>query len=203
MTRKKQIFFVHGGEAFGKYSDYLEYLKTRKVSLAKWNNWRDAYLDKKIGRDFEIIRPRMPNPDNAKYLEWRLNFENYLPLIKSGVILIGVSLGGIFLAKYLSENKFPKKISALILVAAPYDGRLPGEYFNGGFKLKSDLSLIEKNCKNITLFFSKDDKVVPLEHSAKYSQKLNNADIVILDSKNGHFRITEFPELVKLIKQIK
>ena len=70
----------------------------------------------------------------------------------------------------------------------------------GGFKLKSDLSLIEKNCKNVTLLFSQDDNVVPVAHATKYAHKLPKAKIMIFKSKNGHFRIPEFPEIVKLIK---
>ncbi|MFZ4632292.1 MAG: alpha/beta hydrolase [Patescibacteria group bacterium] len=202
MNNKPQIFFVHGAESFRTYTDYLSYLKNREVSLGKWVNWRDAYLDKHLGRDFEISRPRMPNPDNAQYSEWKINFENYIKLLRDGVILIGVSMGGIFLTKYLSENKFPKKISALIVVATPYDGSLAGEYFGGGFKLKSDISLIEKNCKNVNLFFSSNDEVVPLIHAEKYKSKLKQAKIFILDDKNGHFRVETFPEIVKLVKSL-
>ena len=203
MKNKRQIFIVHGAESFKDYGDYLNYLKTRNISLDKWVNWRDEYLDKKLGSSFEIIRPRMPNPDNAYYAEWKINFERYIPLLRNGVILIGISMGGIFLARYLSENKFPKKLSAVFLVAAPYSNTLPGEYFGGGFKLKPDLSLIEKNCKNTTLLFSQDDNVVPLIHATKYAKKLPKAKIMIFESKNGHFRIPEFPEIVKLIKEVK
>ncbi len=202
MKNKKQIFFIHGAEAFRTYTDYLSYLKNREVSLGKWNNWRDAYLDKYLGNDFEISRPRMPNPDNAQYNEWKINFENYIKLLRDGVILIGVSMGGVFLAKYLSENIFPKKISALILVAAPFDNLLAGDYYAGGFKLKSDLSLIEKSCKNVNLFFSSNDEVVPLVHAEKYMNKLKKANIFVLDNKNGHFRVETFPEIVKLIKSL-
>jgi len=203
MKNKPQIFFIHGAEAFKTYNDYLSYLKNREVSLGKWINWRDDYLDKHLGRDYEISRPRMPNPDNAQYIEWKINFENYIKLLRNGVILIGVSMGGVFLAKYLSENKFPKRISALILIAAPYDNSLAGDYYDGGFKLKPDLSLIEKNCKNINLFFSSNDEVVPLVHAEKYAAKLKSAKIFVLDGKNGHFRVETFPEIVKLIKSFK
>jgi predicted alpha/beta hydrolase family esterase len=49
--------------------------------------------------------------------------------------------------------------------------------------------------------FSKDDDVVPLSHAEKYRKKLNKANIIIYKSKNGHFRIAEFPEIVKMIKR--
>jgi len=203
MKSKKQIFFIHGAESFSNHSDYLNYLKTRKVSLGKYINWRDEYLDKKLGSSFEIIRPRFPNRDNAQYAEWKLNFERYIPLLRSGVILIGSSLGAVFLAKYLSEHKFPKKLSALFLIAPPFSNKLPGDYYDSGFNLKPDLSLIENNCKNTTLLFSQDDKVVPLIHATKYAKKLPKAKIMIFKSKNGHFRISEFPEIIKLIKEVK
>jgi predicted alpha/beta hydrolase family esterase len=105
------------------------------------------------------------------------------------------------LAKYLSEHKFPKKLSAVFLIALPYSNILPGEYYGGGFNLKSDLSLICKNCKNVTLLFSADDEVVPVIHAAKYAEKLPLARIIILKNKNGHFRISEFPEIVKMLKK--
>ena len=70
----------------------------------------------------------------------------------------------------------------------------------GGFKLKSDLSLFEKSCENIILMFSADDDSVPVSHADKYRNKLKNAKIVIYKSKNGHFRISKFPEIVKMIK---
>jgi predicted alpha/beta hydrolase family esterase len=120
--------------------------------------------------------------------------------LKNKFILIGSSLGGIFLAKYLSENKLRKKALSVYLVCSPFDGDLPTEDLVGGFKLKNDLSLIEKNCKNLYLLFSKDDDVVPVSHAEKYRKKLKNPQIVIYKSKNGHFNITKFPEIVRMIK---
>jgi predicted alpha/beta hydrolase family esterase len=127
-------------------------------------------------------------------------FDRYVPLLKNNFILIGNSLGGIFLAKYLSENKLPKKALSVYLVCAPFDNTLPGEDLVGGFTLKADLSLIEKNCKNLHLLFSKDDNVVPVYHAEKYKNKLKNAHTVIYKSKNGHFNVPTFPEIIKMIK---
>lgn len=144
----------------------------------------------------------MPLQENAKYADWKIHFERHIPLIRSGVILVGGSLGGIFLAKYLSENKFPKKIRATYLMCTPFDDTLPLEDLVGGFTLKSDLSLFEKQSKLITLCFSKDDPVVPVAHAEKYRKKLPLAEIIIFKSKNGHFRVSRFPEIVKMIKAL-
>jgi predicted alpha/beta hydrolase family esterase len=142
----------------------------------------------------------MPLKENAKYKHWKIYFERYFPYLKNNIILIGNSLGGIFLAKYLSEHKFPKKILAIYLVCPPFDNTLSSEDLAGGFTIKSNLSLIEKNCKNIYLMFSEDDDVVPVSHAEKYRKKLKKAKIFIYKNKNGHFQVAEFPEIIRMIK---
>jgi predicted alpha/beta hydrolase family esterase len=201
MKTKTQILYIHGGMTFKNQKDYLHFLKTRKISIEKKVRWSDEYLDKELGKSFGIIRPRMPLADNSKYVDWKIHFERYLPYIRNNVILIGGSLGGIFLAKYLSENKFPKKILSTYLVCPPFDDTCFEEDLVGGFKLKSDLSLIEKNSKNLTLLFSRDDDDVPVAHAEKYRKNLKNPKIIIYKSKNGHFKISKFPEIVKMIKK--
>lgn len=196
-----QVFLVHGGMTFKSKKDYLDYLKTRDISISKKIKWYDTYLEEKLGNNYKIIRPRMPLQDNARYEEWKIHFERHVPYLKDKVILIGSSLGGIFLAKYLSENKFLRKILSAYIIAAPYDNTLPTEDLVSGFKLKSDLSLIEKNCKNVYLMFSEDDDVIPISHASKYKKKLKNSNLIIFKSKNGHFKISEFPEIVDLIKK--
>jgi len=200
MEKKTQVLMIHGGMTFKSKKDYLHFLETREVSIEERNSWGGEYLKNKLSKDFEIIKPRMPLSDNAKYKEWKIHFERHFPYLKNNLILIGSSLGGIFLAKYLSENKFPKKILSTYLICPPFDNTGGDEDLVGGFNLESDLSLLEKNSKNLHLMFSKDDDVVPVSHAEKYRKKLKNANIIILEGKNGHFKVSEFPELVKMIK---
>lgn len=201
MKEKNQIFIIHGGNTLKNKKDYLEFLKTRKISIEKRIKWTDKFLEDELGKDFEIIKPRMPLQDNAKYEEWKIHFKRHFPYLKDNIILIGGSLGGIFLARYLSENKFPKKILSTYLICPPYDNKLTGEDLTGGFRLKSDLSLLEKSSKNLYLMFSKDDDIVPVSHAEKYRKKLKNPNITIFESKNGHFRVSKFPEIVEMIKK--
>lgn len=190
---------IHGGMTFKNEKDYLHWLKTRKVSTEKRPYW-EADLERKLEKKFEIIRPRMPLQDNAKYRDWEIAFERYLPFLRNNFILTGSSLGGIFLAKYLSEHKLPKKALSVFLVCAPFDGTLPTEDLVGGFKLKANLSFTQKNCRNLHILFSKDDDIVPASHAEKYRKKLKKAHIVVYKSKGGHFTVPTFPEIIKMIE---
>ena len=126
MKNKIQILTVHGGMTFKNERDYLDYLRNKKISTKKKTYWAGDYLEKSLGRQFEIISPRMPLQDFAKYRDWKIFFERYLPLLKGKFILIGSSLGGVFLAKYLSENKLRKKALSVYLVGPPFNNSLPG-----------------------------------------------------------------------------
>lgn len=199
-TSKPQIFLVHGWMTFKSWKNYLKYLEESEVSL-EWRKSRNKeYLDEKLGKDFDIFRPRFPLSQNAKYKYWKIYFEKYIPLFSKKLILIWNSLGWIFLAKYLSENKFPRKIQSVYLVCPPYRGWLPTEDLVWWFKLWKDLSLLQQNCKNLYLIFSADDDVVPISHAELYKKKLPNANIFIYNNKNGHFGVSEFPEIVKLLR---
>lgn len=200
MKKKTQILSIHGGMAFKNKSDYLDFLKNKKVSIEERVAWSGDYLKNALEDDFQLIKPRMPLADDAKYEEWKIHFEKLLGLLDDDIILLGNSLGGIFLAKYLSENIIPKKIISTYLVCPPFEDSLIGENLAGGFELQSDLSMIEKNCKNVKLLFSEDDDCVPVEHAEKYKEKLVISDIIIYEGKNGHFDVPEFPELVEMIK---
>ena len=200
MKGKIDVLYIHGGDTFHSNQDYLKYLRNKRVSLGKRIRWSDDYFQNGLGSRFRITRPRMPLQDNARYRDWKIMFENYLPLLERKYILIGGSLGGIFLTKYLSENKLPKRALSVYLICPPFDNTLPHERLTGGFKLKANLSLIERNCKNLHLLFSRDDEIVPVVHAEKYREKLPMAEIVIYKSKNGHFQIEKFPEIIKMIK---
>ena len=89
MENKIKIFIIHGGMTFKNKKDYLHFLKTREVSIEEKIRWSDDSLKKNLGSNFEIIKPRMPLQDNAKYEEWKIHFENFFPQLKKNIISIG------------------------------------------------------------------------------------------------------------------
>jgi predicted alpha/beta hydrolase family esterase len=193
-----QVVFIDGGMTFSNRQDYLEYLRERELSLKSSENWsKKDYLENSL--DAEIVRVEMPCTDNAEYREWRITFERYLEKLSEDLILVGYSLGGTFLAKYLSENKMEKNLISTYLVAPPYDDEMPGDDLAGGFQLEEDLSKLEENTGKLELFFSKNDEVVPVRHAEKFSENLSEAKVEKLGDKGGHFRVKKFPELVEKI----
>ena len=199
---KQQVIVIHGGTTFDKHEDYISYLKNRVVTIDDFKLWTDwkGNLQEKLGEKFEVLFPRMPNGTNARYGEWKIWFERIFPFLTDNPILIGHSLGGIFLAKYLSETNFPETINATILVAAPFDDENLGESL-ADFKLPLTLSKLMKQGGKIYLIQSKDDPVVPFKQLAKYKQVLPKAEEIILKGR-GHFKQEAFPELVELIKKL-
>lgn len=197
---KKQVVLIHGGNVFKSYDDYLDFLRNQTFDINKVNSQKERWnrsLDKTLGDDFFTLMPQMPCKQNAKYSEWKIFFEKIIPFLEDSVILIGHSLGGIFLAKYLSENNFPVKISRLHLVAAPFD-RASREYL-GDFTLSTSLEKIKKQIKKIYLYHSKDDQVVSFSEMEKYAKALPEAEKYIFEDR-GHFLGEDFPELIENIK---
>lgn len=199
---KRQVLVIHGGTTFDTHKDYIFYLKNKEISLDKLKllkDWKDT-LEKELGENFEVLSPRMPNGTNARYEEWKIWFERIIPLLNNDLILVGHSLGGIFLAKYLSENKIPIRIKATILVAAPFDDEGSEESL-ADFKLPPSLSKLAEQSGTIYLIQSKDDPTVPFAQLEKYKKALPNAKTIIFEDR-GHFKQEAFPEIVELIKRL-
>jgi len=196
---KKQIVVIHGGDSFETREKFLDALKnwevTRESFLPK-HDWK-GNLQKDLGEKYEVLSPRMPNKQNAKYDEWKIWLERLLPFVENGVILIGHSMGGLFLTKYLSENTFSKKIGALFLVASPYD--LGGKVRE--FRLASGLQEVWGQCQNIHIFQSEDDPLVAMAEAKKYQEAWPGAKMHIFTDR-GHFNQETFPELVEEIKKL-
>lgn len=204
MNKTRQIIIIHGGDTFDHYEAYLDFLKNFSVDkdIFTKKNWKQS-LAFELGETYEVIRPEMPCKWNAKYLEWQIWFEKLVPLFAPEAIFIGHSLGGLFLVKYLSENHYPKKITALMLVAAPYDMVDLGESL-ADFNLPSSLALLTKQCQKLYLYHSHDDPVVPFKEMEKYQTALTAVEVSGVTEINiksldqrGHCNQVSFPELSK------
>lgn len=197
---KKQVVVIHGGDVFDTYQEYLADLKSSPINLERFKQkgWKDD-LEENLGKDFEVIAPEMPSWNNAKYLEWKLYFENLFHHIRPHAIFIGHSLGAIFLAKYFSENKYPKSARAVILISAPY--AQVGERGMADFVLPKSLARFSDQVEDIILYHSEDDPIVTFSDLKKYAKALPTATLRVFKNR-GHFISSKFPEIVRDIKKL-
>lgn len=198
---KQQVVVIHGGDVFesdDKWHQYLEEEKEPRFETMMNEDWKDT-LQGDLGGEYEVIIPSMPNKQNAQYEEWKIWFEKHIPHFNDEVVFVGHSLGGVFLAKYLSENEYPEQIKATLLVAAPFE--MSGmDYILADFALEGDLSLLHEQGGDIYLYHSKDDPVVPFADFEKYQEKLPNTQTRIFEDKE-HFG-NDLPEIVEDIKNL-
>ena len=194
----KQIVVIHGGTTFPSYEDFLTNLKTSELNyerLLASTDWK-ATLKSHLPND-DILLLSMPNKQNAKYEEWKITFEKIIPFLQNELILVGHSLGAIFLAKYLHENRLPVVAKKVILVAAPYNDE--SDESLGDFKLISAAG-IEQSAEEVHFFFSEDDPIVRIAERSKFIDDIPSATFHTLKDR-GHFWQEEFPEIIELIKK--
>lgn len=202
---KQQIFYIHGGESYENYDRFLERLRTKDIwDLPSENpkkKWTQGFAAE-LGPGYEVFMPAMPNKQNAKYEEWEIWFERHFEHLRDGVVLMGCSLGAMFLAKYLSKNETPFKVRALYLMATPVSGSDFADEDCGTFRFSLDsVSALSKRAERVFILHSKDDFLVPYEHATKLNQAIPGSELVTFEDKN-HFLIEEFPELIASIKNL-
>lgn len=199
---KKQVIVMHGGEAFDTYEQYMENLLKEEIDYRDFfkKGWKKT-LSLLLGENFEVLTPRMPNEANAKYAEWKIWFDKIVPFIMDGVILIGHSLGGMFLARYLAENRLPKKIKATMIVASPHTENMDRSLAD--FVIPKDLKLFEEQGGEIFLYYSNDDPLVSeaLKHLENYKKSLPKSHVRVFTDR-GHFSGEEFPEILADIRKL-
>jgi predicted alpha/beta hydrolase family esterase len=197
----QQIIVIHGGTTFADYQDYVGYLATKPLEISHFLHkpkWKDS-LQQKLGDKYQVLLPTMPNTTNARYSEWKVWFDNLSAIITDDCILIGHSLGGIFLAKYLSENTFSRRIKATILVAAPHSDETTEDLTD--FKLGGVLAGLAEQAGRLVFISGNDDPVIPLSELEKYKADTPLAEFRIVSAPD-HFVRPEFPELVQLVNTL-
>lgn len=194
----KQIVLIHGGSSFDNYERYLNSLKNGSINYERllWaQEWREWLAQEIV--DADVLLPDFPNKQNAQYEEWKIYFEKLLPLLGDDVQLVGYSLGAMFLARYLHESPLDSPVRRLVLVSPCYDDESVEDL--GSFRVMSATGL-EKSAREIHLFHSKDDPVVPFTELAKFQRDLPTAKVHIFKDRNHFFQPT-FPELKELLKK--
>ena len=185
----KQVVIVGGGETHETYEDYLAWLGNQEFNLSgnKPTGWKDT-LQEDLGKDFQVIRPRMPDSQNAEYEEWEIYFNTVVAELDDQAVFVGHSLGGLFLLNYLSNHFLAPR--ATMLIATP-------AHDCGSFMYPGTTG---KDLGKVHIFQSLDDTVVDPGDAYRIKADILSAELHI-SKDSGHFYMqTNFPDLVRVIK---
>ncbi len=181
----KQIFFAHSGGPQGSPGrgsyDFVQWLRN------------------KFDDEFQIYDPIIEEPDAPANQMWKGMFNREFPKLTNPVFLIGHSLGGSILLKYLSEETCKLQIAGLFLVAPPYWGKQGWEAED--FALRHDFSITLPAIPEIHLYHCLNDHVVPVDHADFYQKLIPTASIHKLNG-NDHAFADGLPLLVEHIKSL-
>jgi len=166
-----------------------------------WFPWIKKELEKK---DYKVHIPQFPSPPviPAKIDEWFEVLKDYKKHINEETIIIGHSLGGVFLLRLLEKLKYP--IKSAFFIGTPV-GVLPilnyyRDYSFCGFDFNWDQTI--NKSKKFTVFQSNNDPYVSLDNGEKLAKKLNVKLNFIPNA--GHFNekagYLEFWELLEKVE---
>jgi predicted alpha/beta hydrolase family esterase len=197
----KQVILIHGGSCWKTRAEYLADLKATKfvVGFFPRAGWHKN-LQKDLGADCKVLLPDMPNWQNARYDEWKIWFEKALAVSGADPVVVGHSLGGIFLIKYFSETIQHPKIRAMLLVGTPYQTVSQNPDF-GNFALQRQPRRLAGLGSKIRFYHSQDDPIVDFGDVKKYQKVLPGA-VIKTYANRGHFIQNHFLDLAKDIRSI-
>lgn len=190
MHPKTSIIIIGGGNSYKTDREYLKALNFYPPKLYdNHSDWKSTIFNT-FSEFNQVLIPTMPSKDNAKYSNWKIVFEKVLKLTNDRIILIGHSLGGNFLQRYLSENVINKTIVELDFVA--------GCLNIGDFGEGKNWNQINNKADQINIWHSSDDKVVDVKKADYYNGNLPKSNIYIFEDR-GHFNSPNFEELINNI----
>lgn len=140
-------------------------------------------LRRKLGSGFDVRFPQMPGEADPKVEAWKRKISSELAQIPGRVILVGHSVGGSILLRYLSEENVEHQIAGLFLLAAPsWD---EDQWNFDDLKLPRDIAEKLAAVPRIFFYHCRDDEVVPFAHLALHGARIPQATTREIDT-GGH-----------------
>lgn len=173
----KNAIILHGWvEAWEYYDD-----KYPTASNSHWIPWLSKQLQIK---GYKVDAPEMTQHAETTYESWKREFERFD--LTPDTLLVGHSLGGGFLVRYLSENDV--KVGRVILVA-PWTGIKSDEAVDGFnddfFTFTNDRAIAAKTA-GIHVMYSDDDFQSIQKSITMLRDSLDDIEFIELHAK-GHF----------------
>lgn len=167
-----------------------------------WRPWLMRELEK---QEIYACALAMPNPDDPKLAEWLEEIRRHVDRnLTDNIYLVGHSLGGTAIIRYLEQYESPN-LKGVVIVSAPCHRNSNGKV-DDFLKDEFNWQIIKNKVQKVTVIHGDDDPLVPLSDAQETTRELNGKLIVIPSGKhlNGSAGFDKLPEaLFALINIIK
>lgn len=168
-----------------------------------WFPWLKGELEK---RDCQVFVPQFPHPKNHHLSDWLNILKEYKQYINEQTILIGHSLGGLFLLRVLERLENQNLVAAAFFVATPI-GVKPILYYDSDEKFSGfefDWEKIKEGARHFKVYHSDNDPYVSLGNGKELAKHLNE-DLTFIPNVghiNAESGYKKFDLLLKDIEKI-
>lgn len=185
--RKATILIIHG--AYGYPTE-------------NWFGWLENQLH---NRQINCYVPSFPTPVGQSLKNWLAIFnQSYLPVVNSNTILIGHSLGAIFVLRWLEQYLSTIKVAILVGGFIGKTGITKFDNINVDFfATPFNWSSIIKASRKFICYYGNNDPYVKISNDILVKQ-LQAEKIII--SNGGHFNIksgySQFPHILLRVQRL-
>lgn len=116
----------------------------------------------------------MPSPEEPHATAWLDALDPVLLDFPPDGVLVGHSMGGAMILKFIAERKRSLAASGLVMIACPFWGEPDWEVEE--FYLPNAFADRLSGLKRILLYHSPDDAIVPFAHMAAYQRHIPRAE---------------------------
>ncbi len=150
---------------------------------------------------YEVIAPDLPKANAPEYETWKQAVTTALGKNKlnHSSLVIGVSAGGSFVARYLAEQKL--SVANIIFIAPGCIARTDDTERDNALRKFYDFEFVPNIAREMYVVYSTDDQERRISGAKKFIQELNAQPIIL--TGRGHFTqhdgVTDIPELLPLM----
>ncbi len=165
-----------------------------------WFPWLAAELKK---RSVEVFVPRMPTPEGQSLSNWREAFRSQVGAVDESSVIIGHSVGAVFLLRLLESFRSPIKASVFVAgfigsLGIPEYDNLNASFINGPYQWE----LIRRNVGTPICLSGENDPYVPRVQGLQLAKNLGTSLVLLPEGGhlNAEFGYTLFPLLLETLR---
>ena len=178
----------------------MQVLFVQGAGAGTYDEWDDKLVDslrRELGDAFSVSYPRMPDEDDPHVTTWSAALRRELAALDDGAVVVGHSVGGTILMGVLAEEPSPRRLAAIVLVAAPFVGA--GGWPSDEYEFPPDLGARLPQGVPVHVFHGLADETAPPSHAELYARAVPQARLHLLPGRD-HQLDDDLAEVAALLR---